>query len=166
MNTMDVFFNYRTNSKGPFQDPVARVHPNIMFGPAIYLTPEFIRDNNITHNVNCAYDMDVPSFVQETLGDKYSCINAMDSYLVNICDWYPQFEKAMDRYLRDNDCKMIYVNCQAGMNRSGFLIVLYCCMKFSYHFDSLTKSIVTQRPCALQNMVFYEQVVDYIKKHR
>lgn len=163
---MDPFAKYRRNSKGPCLDPPAKVHPKIMFGPGFYLIDSFIHKNNITHIINCATDDAVPTRIREIFGDNYTCLNAVDSFDVNITDWYPEFEKKMNKYLRDKNSKTIYVNCQMGMNRSGFLTVLYACIKFGYKYETVTKAVLFQRPSALMNHVFHEQVQEYIKKHR
>jgi protein-tyrosine phosphatase len=162
---MDPFLSYRRNSKGFLSDPPAKLHPCIMFGAGVFLTPDFISKNNITHVINCASDSDVPSLVPEKFGDKYTVINAIDSPFVDITTWFPIYALYMNRFLQDKECNMVYVNCQAGMNRSGFLTVLYCCLKFKYRFEDACKAVILQRPCALMNPVFYKQVEDYIKKH-
>jgi len=150
---------------GFMNEPPARLHPNILFGAGIFLTPKFIEKYGITHVINCASEKDVPSFIPNLLNNKYKCINAIDSPKVNITQWYPEFEKTMDTFLRDDVCNVVYVNCQAGMNRSGFLTVLYCCLKFKYGYSQACKSALTQRPCALSNKVFHKQVQEYIKNH-
>ena len=162
--SMDPFLGYRRNSRGPCVDPPAKVHPKIMFGPGFYLTDEFIIKNNISHIINCADDSVLPSNIKYRFEDKYVVLNAIDSATVNITDWYPLFEAKMNEFLRDSSSKVIYVNCQMGMNRSGFLLTLYACMKFGYPYESVTRAILLQRPCALMNPVFHEQVQEYIKK--
>jgi len=162
---MDPFLAYRRNSKGFLRDPPARLHPCVMFGPGVFLSSDFIQKNNITHVLNCAGAGDVPSFVATHFGNRYAILNAIDSPLVDITNWFPEYTVHMDRFLQDPACKMVYVNCQAGMNRSGFLTVLYSCMKFKYKFEDACRAVILQRPCALMNPVFYKQVRDYIKKH-
>lgn len=160
---MDPFVSYRRNSKGSAKDPPAKVHPNILFGPGHYLDLGFINQYNITHIINCAFDECCSSFVKDTYRDKYVCLDAIDSPDVNITTWYPAFQEVMDKFLRSGGT--VYVNCQAGKNRSGFLVALYCVMKFQYKYDQVCKAILLQRPCALENGVFHEQVQEYIKKH-
>jgi hypothetical protein len=161
---MDPFVAYRRNSRGPGIDPPAKVHPKIMFGPGFYLTDKFITKHTISHVINCADDSILPSSVKRQFGDKYVALHAIDSPTVNITDWYPLFESKMNDYLRDPSSKIVYVNCHMGMNRSGFLLTLYACMKFGYTYEAVTRAILLQRPCALMNPVFHEQVQDYIKK--
>lgn len=163
---MDPFSSYRRNSKGPLLDPPARVHPKIMFGTGIVLNDEFVTKHNITHIINCAYDDAVTSSIRAKFFKRYAVINAEDSFKTDITKWYPIFEHHMSRFLRDPQSKTIYVNCQMGMNRSGFLTTLYVCMKFGYPYETVTRAILLQRPSALMNHVFHEQVQDYIKKHR
>lgn len=162
---MDPFLAYRRNSKGFLRDPAAKLHPCIMFGPGVFLTEDFISKNKITHVINCASVHDVPNFVPETFEKNYIVLNAIDSPLVDITSWFPEYAMAMNKFLQDKKCKMVYVNCQAGMNRSGFLTVMYSCLKFKYRFEDACRAVVLQRPCALMNPVFYKQVEDYIKKH-
>lgn len=162
--TMDPFSTYRRNSRGPCLDPPARVHPKIMFGPGFYLTNQFIAKNRITHVINCANDSVIPSNIQKYFGDNYVSLDAIDSYDVDITDWYPMFEYKMNEFLRDPESAVVYVNCQMGMNRSGFLVTLYACMKFGYPYEVITKAILLQRPCALMNPTFHQQVQEYIKK--
>lgn len=162
---MEPCIRYTRISRGFMTDPPARLHPNILFGAGVFLTPQFIQKYKITHVINCASDNDVPSFVPEHLKGRYVCLHAIDSPKVNITQWYPAFENAMDTFLRDRDCNVVYVNCQAGMNRSGFLTVLYCCLKFKYEYRQACKAALAQRPCALANKVFDKQVQEYIKNH-
>jgi len=162
---MDPFSSYRRNSKGPCADPPAKVHPKIMFGPGFYLTDSFVNEHDITHVINCADESAVPTSIKDKFSENYQCIDAVDSYQVNITDWYPLFESIMNKFLRDKDSKVIYVNCQMGMNRSGFLTVLYACMKFKYSYEAVTRAVLLQRPSALMNVIFHQQVKEYIKKH-
>ena len=165
-NRMDPFPMYRRRSRGFTMDPPAKVHSKILFGAGFFLTPEFVKDHKITHVINCASPSDTPSWVPTAFGDKYACINAIDSLNVDITTWYPQFETAMNSFLQSPDCEMVYVHCQAGINRSGFLTVLYCCRRFHYTYEVTCRAILVQRPSALVNHVFHKQVQDYIKKHR
>lgn len=162
---MDPFLAYRRNSKGFLKDPPAKLHPCIMFGPGVFLSSDFIQKNNITHVINCASESDVPSFVPTHFQDKYAVLHAIDSVFVDITSWFPAYAMYMDKFLQDSECKTVYVNCQAGMNRSGFLTVLYSCIKFKYKFEDACRAVVLQRPCALMNPIFYRQVQEYIKKH-
>ena len=162
---MDPFLSYRRNSKGFLSDPPAKLHPCIMFGPGVFLTTDFISKNKITHVINCASNSDVPSIIPEIFKNNYKVLNAVDSPFVDITIWFPEYALHMNKFLQDKNCKMVYVNCQAGMNRSGFLTVLYSCLKFKYRFEDACRAVILQRPCALMNPVFYKQVEQYIKKH-
>ena len=161
---LDPLTVFRGQSKGFQNDPPARLHPNIMFGAGVMLTDGFIQKHKITHIINCAFPQDCPEWVQKNFEDKYVCLQAIDSLEADITKWYPMFAFFMDQFLKDNKCEMIYVHCQAGINRSGFLTLLYCCDKFEYAFIPTCKSIVKQRPCALRNYVFFQQVRKYILK--
>jgi hypothetical protein len=160
----DVFIDYRRNSKGCFKDEPAKVHPNIMFGHGSYLDLFTINQHQITHVLNCAKQDSCPKHIIETYDGKYACIEAEDGLDVCILDWYPLFRDTLSKFLKDPTCNVVYVHCRAGMNRSGFLTALYLCEKFQYNYESLCKSILVQRPCALENMAFHKQVQEYIKK--
>lgn len=163
---MDPFPMYRRRSRGFMMDPPAKLHSKILFGAGFFLTPEFVKQHSITHVINCAFPNDTPSWVPTTFGNKYACLSAIDSPNADITTWYPTFETHMNSFLSSPDCTMVYVHCQAGINRSGFLSVLYCCRKFHYNYNMATRAALVQRPCALTNHAFHAQVQDYIKKHR
>ena len=153
----------RRHSRGWMEDPPAKVHVSIMFGAGFMVTPAFIAKHGITHVVNCAQDSDSPQWFREHNPTKYACINAVDNTSVDITGWYPRFANTMDRFLRDSDSKVVFVHCQCGINRSGFLTLLYCIQKFGYEFESTAKIILAQRPCALTNPAFRLQVMKYQK---
>jgi len=153
----------RRNSRGWDNDPPAKIHTNILFGPGHYLTPGFVRMHNITHVVNCAFNKDSPSWFREKHPDNYACIEAIDSTECNILEWYPQFEKVMNTFLRSDACGKIYVHCQCGINRSGYLALLFMCKKFGYSFETATNSILRQRPCALTNSAYKAQVKSHLE---
>lgn len=157
--------NIRRKSKGWMEDPPAKVHVSVMFGAGFMVTPSFVKTNNITHVINCAYDSDSPQWFRDHYPTKYACINAHDLTTVNITDWYPIFSQTMDKFLKEPDSKVVFVHCQCGINRSGFLTLLYCVKKFGYDFDYTVKNILAQRPCALTNPVFPHQLINYIKSN-
>ena len=154
---------YRRNTRGWANDPCAAIHPRILFGPGNRLTPEFVKKYNITHVINCASDEDSPRWFRNEFPDRYACLNAEDDLKVSILEWLPDFENCMDTFLQNRSSKIIYVHCQCGINRSGFLALAYICKKFQYPYDVATQSILTQRPCALTNPAFREQVKWYVK---
>lgn len=160
----DSFYGIRRNTKGWQQDPPARIHTNILFGSGEMLTKDFIRQHDITHIINCAQEEDCPLWVREEFLYDYYCLNATDSMQSNILDWFPEFERALDSFLQHPKSKTIFIHCQCGINRSGFLSLLYACKKFGHSHDTMVKSILTQRPCALTNPSFKKQAFDYIKK--
>lgn len=163
---MDPFPMFRRNSRGYMRDPPAKLHTKILFGPGCMLTEKFVEEKNITHIINCASEADTPSWIPNYYNKNYVCLNSIDSLNVDITRWYEGFKNAMDKFLHDEDCGTVFVHCQAGMNRSGFLTVLYCCMKFGYEYEKVCKAALLQRPCALTNSTFHSQVKEYIKKHR
>lgn len=161
--SMDPFPHFRRLSRGFMKDGPARVHPNILFGAGCMLTPEFVNKHEITHIINCASDCDSPEWIPESFGNNYICLHAIDSFESDITLWYDSFESTMSSFLRASDCKTVYIHCQAGINRSAFLTLLYCCYRLHYNFEMTCKSILVQRPCAFTNYVYYNQVKTYIK---
>lgn len=163
--SMDPFPHFRRLSKGYMKDGPARVHPNLLVGAGCMLTPEFIEKNQITHIVNCADDCHSPEWIPEVYGNSYTCLRAVDSFDRDITDWYSSFEQTVTSFLRSPRCKTVYIHCQAGINRSTYLTVMYCCSRLHYNFDMTCKSILNQRPCAFTNHVYYNQVKTYVKNH-
>jgi protein-tyrosine phosphatase len=155
----------RRNTRGWMEDPPAKVHVSVMFGAGFMVTPAFVEKHNITHVINCAQDSDSPQWFRDHNPTKYACINAHDNLNVNITGWYPLFAHKMDTFLREPDSKVIFVHCQCGINRSGFLTLLYCVRKFGYDMESTAKTILAQRPCALTNPAFRDQLINYIKSN-
>jgi len=149
--------SFRRNSRGWEKDPIARLHPRITFGNKnIPMAP------SVTHVVNCASDDMSPHWFKKQHPERYACINAIDSSDVNITLWYPEFEKVMNNFMNEPECRMIYVHCECGINRSAFLCLIYVCRKFGLTINSALRSILMQRPCAFTNQSFRKQVVDYI----
>ena len=143
------------------KDPPAFFHPRILVGPGAFLSPYFAQKHDITHVINCAFDEDSPSWWRFRNPTKYKVLNAYDGVQYNILDWYPEFEKTMHEFLRQGS-GVVYVHCQAGMNRSGFLALAYTCKNLGMEFDSLVSSVKKQRPCILQNPVYMNQVKEFI----
>ena len=162
---VDKWLGYRVNSRGWQVDPPARVHTAMMFGAGFTLTPQFALKNNITHVINCAYDEDSPAWFRTVHPDRYVCLKANDAIDQNILNWYPAFESFMNKFFQDPECKVIYVHCQCGINRSGFLSLLYIIKKFGYDYDTAVRAILRQRPCALTNPSFEKQVINYIRSN-
>jgi len=160
---MDRFTGIRRHAKGWNIEPPARIHTNIIFGPGKDLTPENVKKYNITHVINCAFDQDSPSWFRNQFPEKYACLNAQDSLNVDICQWYKTFEEVMDKFRTEPTSKTIYVHCQCGINRSGFLTLMYMCKKFQYPFDTVVNSILRQRPSALTNPSFMKQVKEFLQ---
>jgi len=136
-----------------------------MFGPGMYLSPGFVKLHNITHVINCAFDKDSPTWFRQKYPSNYACLEALDSEKEDIRKWYPLFETKLNEFLRDPESKNIYIHCQCGINRSGFLALLFVCKKFNYSFKLASESILKQRPCALTNSSYKHQVIEYIKNH-
>ena len=141
--------------------PPAYFHPRVLVGAGAMLTPAFADKYRITHVINCAFDEDSPSWWRNRFPTRYRVMNAIDSVRVNILDWYPAFEETLQSFLREGD-GCVYVHCQAGMNRSGFLALTYSCKNLGMDFDTLVASAKRQRSCILQNPVFMNQVKEFI----
>ena len=77
--------------------------------------------------------------------------------------WYPLFEETINKYLEQPASQTIYIHCQCGINRSGFMALLFACKKFGFPFETVRHVILKQRPCALTNQTFETQVLKCIK---
>lgn len=164
---MDTFWDrYRRNSKGWINDRIARIHPKIYLGGSRTIDIHTFNERSITHVVNCANDDWCPSWFKFEFPERYACINAIDSSDVDITTWYPKFAETMNVFLRDPECKGIYIHCQCGINRSAFLAMMFLCLRFGYSIDESFKTIAMQRPCTFMNESFRKQAIDYIKKHQ
>jgi Dual specificity phosphatase, catalytic domain len=162
MSLEDILVKYRRNSKGYDGDPVAFVFPRILLGPGCYLNPIFINVYNITHIINCAEDSACPQWAKRWVGKNYKCMNAIDHPDYPILEnHFSQFESAMDTFLRDLNCKNIYIHCQAGMNRSACLILAYVTKRFRVDLFKLIEKVVKQRPCILTNPGFQKQLLEF-----
>lgn len=143
------------------REPPAFFHPRILVGAGCFLSVPFAKQYGITHVINCASDYDSPEWWRFLYPAKYTCLNAIDSPAVNILDWYPSFEAAMQQYLREGD-GVVYVHCQAGMNRSGSLALAYVAKNFDMNLAMVVSGTRKQRPCLFQNPVFMDQVREFI----
>lgn len=143
------------------RQPAAWFHTRILVGPGAFLTREFIHSNRITHVINCAMPYDSPIWFRIAFPKHYECIEAIDSVHHNILDWYPKFEETMLRFLREGT-GIVYVHCQAGMNRSGSLALTYVCKQFHLDIDEMIVAVRRQRPILLQNSIFMNQVREFI----
>jgi len=155
---------YSRNSRGWSVDPIAIVHPRIYLGSANTVDIFTFNNLNITHVINCAQKEFSSRWFEEEYPNNYKCIGAEDSLEFDITSVYPLFEAIMNKFLADRECKSIYVHCQAGINRSAFLVLMYVCIKFQYKMDYAVKNILLQRPCCFRNPSFRKQVTEYIKK--
>lgn len=136
-------------------------YPRILVGPGEFLTTSFVSRYGITHVINCAHDDFSPIWWRTTFPSKYTLIPAVDSPHVNILDWYLVFEKTLQEYLRDGD-GVVYVHCQAGVNRSASLALAYTSKNLGMNIDELIGSVRRQRPCILQNQTFMNQVKEFV----
>ena len=161
-NIRQILLKYRLRSMGPFSDPVTVPFSRIIVGDGPRLTHAYMEKHNITHVLNCADKSACKLILPQ---DRYICLNAIDSINVNIYDgWYDEFKEAMDRYLRNPECKNVYVHCQAGINRSVALTAGYIVRKFGVPLEKLITTMVQQRPCILTNEAFQFQLIEFAKK--
>jgi protein-tyrosine phosphatase len=151
---------WRYNSKGYLKDPHVQVHPQILFGPGVFLTPEFVEKHQITHVINCAQEEFSPTWFKQKYPDKYVCLNAIDSHDVEILLWYPKFCLKMNEFLKQGT---VYVHCQAGINRSGFLTLMYLCSELNYPLEQTELRIIKTRPCSLTNVKFRNEIYSKLK---
>lgn len=157
---------YARNSKGWELDPLAKVHPRIVVGGYNRVDVCTVAMHNITHIVNCAEEWASSKWFTNQFPDRIVCIGAIDSPNEDITKWYPLFESSMNTFLADPECKTIYVHCECGINRSGFLTLIYTCLKFGYSIETVVKSMLIQRPCMFNNRTYRAQAFEYIKKHQ
>lgn len=160
----EIWDKYTRVSRGWRLDPIARVHPRIFLGSANSVDILTFHNFNITHAINCAHPEDSSRWFLTEYPERYVCLDAEDSSTFDITSVYPLFEAKMNEFLANPECKNIYVHCQAGINRSAFLLLMYMCIKFQFKIEAVAKNILLQRPCCFRNMKFREQVVNYIKK--
>jgi hypothetical protein len=145
--------------------PPAFFYPKILVGPGCFLTQRFASDYDIAYVINCASINYTPAWFINRSPERFVCLNAIDSPDVNIMDWYPAFEEAIQRFLREGK-GTVYVHCQAGMNRSGFLALAYVCDHYQLPMNSVISGTRRQRPVLFQNKVFMNQVEEFIKNGR
>ena len=79
-------------------------------------------------------------------------------------DWYPEFENTINNFLEEDGSQTIYIHCQCGINRSGFMAMMFVCKKFGFPFETVRRVILNQRPCALTNRAFEKQVINLVHK--
>ena len=156
----------RNRSRGYKIDPPALIHSMILIGAGEMLTPSFKKQWDITHVINCAEDEMCPTWFKELHSDNYCCIAAIDSIDVNILFWYPKFRDVLQKFMRDVNCKRVFIHCQCGINRSAFLALMFVCDILGYNIQSAERAIIQARPCALTNPAFRVQILSALSKKR
>lgn len=136
-------------------------HTRILVGAGYDLSFMFMIEHRITHVINCAVDEYSPDWFRKLYPKRYQVINAIDSSKCNILDWYPLFERTLHEFLKDGD-GVVYVHCQMGINRSGFLALTYVCKNFGYNLDYMIGATKRQRPILFQNTTYMNQVKEFI----
>lgn len=142
--------------------PPAYFHTRILVGPGGFLTPRFVFERGISHVINCAFPEDSPAWYRTKFPMRYRCLGAPDTTQHRILDWYPAFEAILQTFLRETSGGVVYVHCQAGINRSAFLALTYVCTKFHMDGEIMLEAFKRQRPCLFQNAVYKEQVLTFI----
>jgi len=143
------------------KQPAAWFHPRVLVGPGAYLTPTFQQQHNITAVINCAFQEDSPAWYRFNNPETYDCLYAVDGPNQDIMVWYPGFAVSMRAFLR-NTPGVVYVHCQAGMNRSASLALAYVCKNLGVNLEITMQSALRQRPCMLQNPAFKRQVCEFV----
>ena len=149
---------YTRNSLGWEKDPIAIAHLRIFLGSAKSVDPVILATLGVTHVVNCATNEFSSDWFIEDYPGRHACIGAFDSVHEDITHWYPLFESVMNSFLGDADCRNIYVHCQCGINRSGFLCLNFMIKRLKLDLDDSIKAILSQRPCALTNTSFLHEI--------
>jgi len=140
-------------------EPPVYVYPNILLGAGAMLTPRFVADHHITHVINCAFPEDSPSWFRTRYASRYVDLRAIDSTTVKILDWYPKFEETMHRFLRSPGVGTIFVHCQAGVNRSAFLLIYFMTRNFGFDFLMSVKNVRRFRTVCT-NPAFMKEITD------
>jgi hypothetical protein len=155
----------RRFSRGPFLDPpLSFYNGRVLLGPGAFLqSPVFVRSRRITHIINVGEADACPGWVQRSFGARYTHIPCYDNATEQIFEKYPAFEKTLNTYLKQGG--VVYVHCQAGMNRSATLLVGYVAKQSGSPLESIVHHAVRQRPCILMNPFFNKQLIDFAKKH-
>jgi atypical dual specificity phosphatase len=145
-------------------DPVLVVRPNLMVGPGVFLNPQFVWENKITHVINVGEPAAAPPWVPAAFKQQYLSLPIADDDKTRLEDVYPAFEQALLRFIRDPGSR-VYVHCMAGMNRSASLTVMFLVKQFRLPLEAVVFHALRQRPCVLANPFFNAQLVEFAKKH-
>ena len=143
------------------RQPAAWFHTRILVGPGSFLRPGFVHQHKITHVINCAFNEDSPAWFREVNPKRYVCLEATDTLDSNLHTWFPTFESTMHKFLQEGN-GTVYVHCQAGINRSAFLALLYIIKNFHIDPPAAVQSTQKQRPCMFTNPAFRRQVEEFI----
>jgi len=156
--------SFRFYSRGYKRDPVAYFNHRILVGPGEFLTPYFMEKHDITHVINCAFEEHSPTWFKTEYPENYVCLEAEDSNEISLLKWYPKFKEYMQKFLNDslNSGGTVYVHCQMGINRSGYLSLAYLCKELGHTFFTTAVHGIQQRPCLFQNISYFYEVRDFL----
>ena len=143
------------------RQPPAWFHSRILVGAGSFLRPGFVHQHKITHVINCAFDEDSPEWFRTLNPKRYACMEATDDINSDLHTWFPKFEETMKSFLREGN-GTVYVHCQAGINRSASLALLYVLKNFDADPASLIAAVRKQRPCMFTNPTFRRQIEEFI----
>jgi len=159
----DIIKKYRRFSRGYAADPPAFVHPNILVGPGVFLTPGFVSRCNINCVINCVGDIETPAWIRVSPEIRYACIPMLDDPKYPILEkHYTEFQTLMDYCMRHPRTQIIYVHCQAGINRSATMALAYVCKRFRFPLYRAVENMARQRPCILMNLGFQNQLENFV----
>lgn len=122
---------------------------------------DFLKSKGITHILNCA-DETARGWV--TPAHRYLQLNAMDLEGYSMIDrHWAEVSAFLDDALESGG--KVLVHCHMGMNRSVTMALAYLFNRFRIDILSLAEFIGRNRPGALTNDTFIQQLVEWYDAH-
>jgi protein-tyrosine phosphatase len=157
---MEAFLaSIRRMSGGPFSDPPIPLTHTLLVGPGVYLTPSFVKTNEIENIINVAEEVSCPRWARLSFGKRYKHLPMDDSEKESLNRIYAQFAAALD-----SSKGRTYVHCHAGMNRSVSMSIAYILRKYNVQIEDVVGFAARHRPCILTNPHFNKQLLEISKK--
>jgi dual specificity protein phosphatase 1B len=151
--------------KYEFVDPpgsIYKIRPNLFVGGfGASTNAAVLKKHKITHVINCAIEKQIK------LMDGITIFNFKidDRENFPIGKVFEQTSNTIDYILKDPKNKVL-VSCAMGINRSMSVIVAYLIKKTKKDINDIIAGILKTRPFAmLTNRSFYDQLVNFQKKH-